>query len=336
MRGASDEPSAIAKSLPEVPLDLSRSRPLADLVGRLDAAGQLVSTGAWDGGAAQVSSIAYDSRGVGDGSLFVAIPGEHADGHDFLLQAARAGACAVLVERRVDAAPLRQLVVRDTRLALAIASAWWFGDPSHELGVVGVTGTDGKTTTSFLANAVLEAAGISTGLITTAAVKVGRDLAANPEHVTTPQAPELQRYLRQMVAAGNEAAIVESTSHGLALHRVGEIAYDVAIFTNLTHEHLELHGTFEAYRAAKLSLFSRARRRARGSGRRRPTEAPGETVASGRHRQPRRPLGSALRRRRSGCGCKRRYVRERSAGPGADADVRAENMVEDMRASGST
>jgi UDP-N-acetylmuramoyl-L-alanyl-D-glutamate--2,6-diaminopimelate ligase len=102
---------------------------------------------------------------------------------------------------------------------------------------------------------VLEAAGISTGLITTAAVKVGSLRTANPEHVTTPQAPQLQQMLRAMAVAGNAAAVVETTSHGLALHRVAEIAYDVAIFTNLTHEHLELHGTFEAYREAKLSLF---------------------------------------------------------------------------------
>jgi UDP-N-acetylmuramoyl-L-alanyl-D-glutamate--2,6-diaminopimelate ligase len=104
---------------------------------------------------------------------------------------------------------------------------------------------------------VLEAAGISTGLVTTAAVKVGATLNANAEHVTTPQAPELQHLLRDMMEAGNQAAILETTSHGLALHRVAEIAYDVAVFTNLTHEHLELHGTFEAYRDAKRSLFSR-------------------------------------------------------------------------------
>jgi UDP-N-acetylmuramoyl-L-alanyl-D-glutamate--2,6-diaminopimelate ligase len=202
-----------------------------------------------------ITGIAYDSRRVAGDSLFVAIAGGHSDGHDFVDSSARSGAVAAIVEKPIDGASLAQLVVSDARLALAIASAWWYGDPSHELGVVGVTGTDGKTTTSFLANAVLEAAGISTGLITTAATKVGAELVANAEHVTTPQAPELQEMLRDMVAAGNEAAVVETTSHGLALHRVAEIDYDIAIFTNLTHEHLELHGTFEAYREAKLSLF---------------------------------------------------------------------------------
>jgi len=120
---------------------------------------------------------------------------------------------------------------------------------------VGITGTDGKTTTAFLSMAVLEEAGLSTGLITTVAVKVGSVRTENPEHVTTPESPQLQQTLRAMVGAGNTAAIVETTSHGLALARVADVAYDIAIFTNLSHEHLELHGTFEAYRDAKVSLF---------------------------------------------------------------------------------
>ena len=205
----------------------------------------------------KVRGITLDSRAVRPGFVFVAVAGAHSDGHDFVAAAAGLGAVAALVERPVDAVAIPQVVVGDTRRALATAAAWWYGDPSHELGIVGITGTDGKTTTSFLAAAVLEAAGISTGLITTAAVKVGSLRTANPEHVTTPQAPQLQQMLRAMIAAGNTAAVVETTSHGLALDRVAEIAYDVAIFTNLTHEHLELHGTFEAYREAKLSLFRR-------------------------------------------------------------------------------
>jgi UDP-N-acetylmuramoyl-L-alanyl-D-glutamate--2,6-diaminopimelate ligase len=235
----------------------SAPRVLAGLVDRLGSSGQLVSvrspTRLHD---LAVSGIAYDSHKVGPGSVFAAISGAHADGHDFVESAEAAGALAVIVEREIPAARTVQIVVKDSRLALAVAAAWWSGDPSLELGIVGVTGTDGKTTVSFLATAVLGAAGISTGLITTAAVKIGPETRANPEHVTTPQAPELQATLRQMVGAGNEAAVVETTSHGLALHRVAEIAFDVAIFTNLTHEHLELHGTFEAYRAAKLSLFT--------------------------------------------------------------------------------
>jgi UDP-N-acetylmuramoyl-L-alanyl-D-glutamate--2,6-diaminopimelate ligase len=233
---------------------------LGDLIERLESSGRLPTnreTGVADIGGLPIRGVTSDSRAVRAGFVFVAVPGAHADGHDFVVTAAELGAATAVVERPVPGAALPQIVVDDTRLSLAAAAAWWYGDPSRELGIVGITGTDGKTTTSFLATAVLEAAGISTGLITTAAAKVGSLRTANPEHVTTPEAPQLQRMLRAMVAAGNEAAVVETTSHGLALNRVADIAYDVAIFTNLTHEHLELHGTFEAYRDAKLSLFRR-------------------------------------------------------------------------------
>jgi UDP-N-acetylmuramoyl-L-alanyl-D-glutamate--2,6-diaminopimelate ligase len=232
-------------------------RRLGDLIDRLVASGRLRAV-LPDGDSARaldVSGVEFDSRRIRAGSVFVAVPGEHVDGHSFVASAASLGAAAALVEHPVDGADLPQIVVDGGALALAAAASWWYGDPSRELGIVGITGTDGKTTTSFLATAVLEAAGISTGLITTAELKIGDVRSANPEHVTTPQAPRLQQALRAMVASGNEAAVVETTSHGLALGRVAEIAYDVAIFTNLTHEHLELHGTFEAYRDAKLSLF---------------------------------------------------------------------------------
>lgn len=239
-------------------------RLLGELIERLESSGQLPAVEAVGRRRAaerraelQIRGVTSDSRQVRSGFVFVAVPGVHADGHDFVASAASSGAAVAIVDRPVDGAALPQVLVKDTRRALATAAAWWYGDPSRELGIVGITGTDGKTTTSFLATAVLEAAGISTGLITTAAAKVGSLRTANPEHVTTPEAPQLQRILRAMVAAGNEAAVVETTSHGLALNRVAEIAYDAAIFTNLTHEHLELHGTFEAYRDAKLSLFRR-------------------------------------------------------------------------------
>lgn len=244
-------------------------RALGELAARLEAGGQLrgvepevraVATArAADGPPVHdrlaVAGVTFDSREVRPGSVFVAIAGDHADGHDYAGVAAAAGAVGAIVEHPVPGLPVPQIVVRDTRRALAAAAAWWYGDPSLSLGVVGITGTDGKTTTAFLTEAVLESAGISTGLITTAEVKIGQWRGANPEHVTTPQAPQLQRALRAMVAGGNEAAVVETTSHGLALQRVAEVAYDVAVFTNLTHEHLELHGTFDAYRDAKLSLF---------------------------------------------------------------------------------
>jgi UDP-N-acetylmuramoyl-L-alanyl-D-glutamate--2,6-diaminopimelate ligase len=241
------------------------SRPLGELIARLAADGRLRTVTVGPGGpataaaaaanATAVRGVTFDSRRVTPGAVFVAIPGEHSDGHAFVAAAVARGGAALVVERPVDAPGVPQLVVDRCRAALATAAAWWYGDPSHDLAVVGVTGTDGKTTTAFLATAVLEAGGMSTGLLTTAELQVGGLRGANPEHVTTPQATRLQKTLRAMAAAGNRAAIVETTSHGLALDRVAGIAYDVAVFTNLTHEHLELHGTFEAYREAKLSLF---------------------------------------------------------------------------------
>ena len=201
-----------------------------------------------------------DSRTVRAGSLFVAVPGLHVDGHDFVEAAAEAGAAAVLVERPVPDVPVAQLVVGDVRSALASAAAWWYEDPSDALAVVGITGTDGKTTTSFLAVAALEAAGIATGMTGTAATRIGGVQTANEAHATTPEAPDLQRALKAMRVAGDAAAVIETTSHGLALGRVDAIAYDIAILTNLTHEHLELHGTWEAYRDAKLRLFEKLHR----------------------------------------------------------------------------
>jgi UDP-N-acetylmuramoyl-L-alanyl-D-glutamate--2,6-diaminopimelate ligase len=208
-------------------------------------------------GRTAVHGVSEDSRTAGSGRIFVAIAGEHVDGHDFVVQAARAGAAAAIVERPIPDTDLPQLVVARSRRALAEAAAWWYEDPTRRLGVVGVTGTDGKTTTSFLAVAALEANGLASGLVSTAAIRIGGRQDANPEHVTTPGAVDLQRTLRAMMLAGDRAAVIETTSHGLALERVATVAYDAAILTNLSHEHLDLHGSFEAYRAAKLSLFER-------------------------------------------------------------------------------
>jgi UDP-N-acetylmuramoyl-L-alanyl-D-glutamate--2,6-diaminopimelate ligase len=244
--------------------DPESPRALAGLIERLGAGGTL--RGARDGGRAigpaalaalEVRGVTEDTRAIAPGGLFVAIAGEHVDGHDLLADAYTAGAAAAIVERARPEVALPQLVVAGSRAALADAAGWWFGDPSHELGVVGVTGTDGKTTTSFLAVAALEAAGVSAGLLSTAGTRIGVRREANQEHTTTPGAPAVQRALRAMVVAGNAAAVVETTSHGLAADRVRGVAYDAAILTNLTHEHLEFHGTWEAYRDAKLSLFER-------------------------------------------------------------------------------
>ncbi len=239
-------------------------RPLDELLARLGTADLVRGARLPDRPAAPaelasitVRGVTEDSRTVGDGSLFVAIAGDHADGHDYLAAVGPAGAAVAIVERPSPEVALAQLVVADARRALAEAACWWYGDPSHELGVIGVTGTDGKTTTGFLLAAALQAAGLSTGLVGTVDIRVGGTQEPTPEHVTTPSAPALQGLLRAMVAGGDGAAVVETTSHGLALHRVDGIVYDLAILTNLSHEHLELHGTFEAYRAAKRSLFER-------------------------------------------------------------------------------
>ncbi len=239
-------------------------RPLGELIARLTARGRL--HGARDGGRAigpaalatiEVRGVTDTSRAIRPGSLFVAVPGLHVDGHDYAAAAAAAGAAAAIVERALPEIALPQLVVERSSAALADAAAWWSGDPSRRLGVVGITGTDGKTTTSFLAVAALEAAGRSPGMIGTVATRIGAVQEPNPEHMTTPGAPLLQRSLRAMADHGNDIAIIETTSHGLAADRVLGIAYDVAILTNLTHEHLEFHGSWEAYRDAKLSLFER-------------------------------------------------------------------------------
>jgi UDP-N-acetylmuramoyl-L-alanyl-D-glutamate--2,6-diaminopimelate ligase len=244
--------------------DPTAPRPLTELIARLTTAGRL--RGARDGGRAigaaalggiEIRGVADDSRSVPPGSLFVAVPGLHVDGHEFVEIAAAAGAAAALVERPLPEVALPQLVVERTPPALAEAASWWFRDPSREIGVVGITGTDGKTTTSFLAAAALASAGLRPGLLGTVASQIGGRREANPEHTTTPGAPALQRVLRAMVTAGDDVAIVETTSHALAADRVLGTAYDVAILTNLTHEHLEFHGSWEAYRDAKLSLFER-------------------------------------------------------------------------------
>ena len=232
------------------------TKPLSDLVARLAVvqvpsgpSGTRVQT-------VTVTGLAHDSRTVEPGNVFFAVPGDHVDGHDYTAQAAARGAVAIVVERHVEV-DVPQIVVRRTLTALAVAAVWWFEDPSAQLGIVGITGTDGKTSTSRLAAAVLEAAGLRAGVVTTVGGRIGGVDERRPPHITTPQAPELQRALAAIRAAGDPVAVVETTSHGLALGRVDGVRYDVAILTNVTHEHLEFHGSWEAYRDAKRSLFAR-------------------------------------------------------------------------------
>ena len=147
--------------------------------------------------------------------------------------------------------------MRDAKAALALAASWRVGDPSQRLGIVGITGTDGKTTTAYLVRAILEAAGYRTGFVGTTDVIIGGQSLGNPVAPARRRPPSCQAYLARMEAAGDTWAIVESTSHGLAQQRVGGVAFDVAVLTNITSEHLEFHGTLDAYRAAKRRLFER-------------------------------------------------------------------------------
>jgi UDP-N-acetylmuramoyl-L-alanyl-D-glutamate--2,6-diaminopimelate ligase len=206
----------------------------------------------------EVSSLAYDSRQVSAGTLFFAVPGDHVDGHGFIPDAVVSGAVAVVAERETTGVAVPQLLVPRTRDALADVADAWYGRPSERLEVIGVTGTDGKTTTSYLAVAALQAGGRRPGMIGTVAVRVGDEQRSNEDRNTTPEALELQALLADMVEAGNDCVVMEATSHGLAQSRVRNCRFRVAIVTNVTSEHLDFHGTLEAYRAAKAMLVEEA------------------------------------------------------------------------------
>lgn len=208
-----------------------------------------------DGGVG-ITGLAYDSRRVQPGDLFVAVRGFHVDGHTFIPDAMRRGAAAIVAE--APPAPnvrVPWVQVPNSRAALARLAVAFYGHPARRLRVIGVTGTDGKTTTTTMISAVLEAAGHRTGHMTTVSFKVGERVWDNDTRQSTPEAPEVQALLADMVAAGCDYAVIESTSHGLALHRLDGCEYDVAVLTNVTHEHLDFHGTVEAYRLAKARLF---------------------------------------------------------------------------------
>ena len=206
----------------------------------------------------EVTAIVADSRRVSPGGCFVAVRGVNVDGHRFIPAALDAGATVVVGEEEPDprwTARATYVQVPNSREALAYLAASWYGHPSRALLVAGVTGTDGKTTTSTLIAAVFEAAGYPAGFVTTTGARVGARELDTGFHVTTPDALAVQHYLRQMVDAGMRAAVLESTSHGLDQRRVDAVAFDVAVVTNVTHEHLDYHGTWENYMAAKARLF---------------------------------------------------------------------------------
>jgi len=211
----------------------------------------------------EVSAIVYDSRRAVPGSLFVALRGQHTDGHRYLTDARARGAVAAVVEEWGEA--LRDFPasvrVTDTRAALAALAARFYDFPGRSLGVIGVTGTDGKTSTTFLIDSVLRTSGIRTGLIGTVAIRIAETYHEHDLRQTTPESLEVQQLLAAMRAAGVQWAVVEATSHGLVLHRLDHCPFDIAVVTNVTQEHLDFHGTIENYRRAKAKLLEFVRDR---------------------------------------------------------------------------
>ncbi len=207
----------------------------------------------------QVTSLAYDSRKVQEGGLFIAVAGVHTDGRRFLADAAQRGAGVALGEplaadMRSDL-PLPYIEVQDVRVALANLACAFYDYPAQHLCTIGITGTDGKTTTSNLVNAILEAAHLRTGLMTTANFRIAGQEWENATRQSTLEALEVQMFLRRMLAEGVTHAIIEATSHGLELQRVRGCAFDIGVVTNITHEHLDFHKTLANYRRAKARLF---------------------------------------------------------------------------------
>ena len=204
----------------------------------------------------ELTGIALDSRQVNAGNLFVALSGGNTDGHLYIPDALARGATAIVGERQTSGLDIPYIRVSDSRLALALLSAAFYDFPARRLTVIGVTGTDGKTTTASLIYNILNEAGIKSGMISTVSAIIGEKRLDTGFHVTTPEAPDIQRYLAQMVEQGLTHLILEATSHGLAQHRVSACEFDLGVLTNITHEHLDYHGTFQAYREAKAQLFS--------------------------------------------------------------------------------
>jgi UDP-N-acetylmuramoyl-L-alanyl-D-glutamate--2,6-diaminopimelate ligase len=207
------------------------------------------------GGEVHVTDVVLDTRTVTPGALFCCVPGSKVDGHDFAGAALEAGAAALVVERPFDL-PAPQLLVGSVRAALApLADAFW-EHPSRRFDLVGVTGTNGKTTTTFMLEAIFRAAGRTPGVIGTVEVRLGDQ--RRPVAHTTPEAPDLQRLLAEMADSGVQAAAMEVSSHGLALGRVDRTWYQAAVFTNLTQDHLDFHADLEDYYQSKRKLFTSA------------------------------------------------------------------------------
>lgn len=204
---------------------------------------------------AEITGIAIDNRVVKPGDLFVAMRGGSVDGHDFIQKAIDSGASAVVGDRELTGFSVPYIRLENSRHALTWLAAAFYGEPARRLTVIGVTGTDGKTTTSNLLYKILIAAGIKAGMISTVNAVIGDEVLDTGFHVTTPDAHDVQRYLAKMVDAGLTHVVLETTSHGWSQHRVDACEFDIAVVTNITHEHMDEHGSYENYRAAKARLF---------------------------------------------------------------------------------
>jgi UDP-N-acetylmuramoyl-L-alanyl-D-glutamate--2,6-diaminopimelate ligase len=220
---------------------------LADLV-----PAALAAPGGASDATTQISHLAYDSRRAQPGTLFFCVPGEHSDGHDFAAAAVQSGAAALIVERHLGLG-VPEVLVGSTRAAMGPVAARFYGNPTTELDVVGVTGTNGKTTTAFLLRTLLQAAGRPCGLLGTVTSVVGGQ--ERPAERTTPEAIDLQADFRAMLDGGERACAMEVSSHALQLGRTDGVRFAAAIFTNLTQDHLDFHGTMEEYFQAKRKLF---------------------------------------------------------------------------------
>jgi UDP-N-acetylmuramoyl-L-alanyl-D-glutamate--2,6-diaminopimelate ligase len=203
-------------------------------------------------GASEVEDLAYDARTVGPGSVFFCVRGGRADGHDFAPEAVASGAVALVVEQRLDL-DVPQLVVADVRSAMPRAAVAFFGDPTLELEVAGVTGTSGKTTTTFLLYAILAAAGRRPGLVGTVEARIGGERRKLPR--TTPEAIDLQRLFREMLDSGDRSVAVEASSHASAQGRLDGTRFSALVFTNLSQDHLDFHADMDEYFRAKRALF---------------------------------------------------------------------------------
>ena len=201
----------------------------------------------------EVRILQYDSRRVEPGDVFIALKGQKTAGADFAADAIARGAVAVVAEQPAISSPVPWIEVPDARSAMALLAAEFYGRPSHAMRVVGITGTNGKTTTAYLLRAVFEAAGVKCGLLGTVTYSVGDEEL--PASRTTPEAPDVQRMFRRMVDSGCGACVMEVSSHALALRRVDETRFAAGVFTNLTRDHLDYHGDMESYFAAKRRLF---------------------------------------------------------------------------------